>query len=728
MTELKALYNNYKKEKIQLTDSNLQLHDNIIPFYKFKEIIIGKISTGLYKMSYYEIVKMIPKYTDLQEKILLIQIKVKIMFKIVKRKLNKYKNEFDLLEKGLIINLKKWIYEIENEIENFSFIISNDNDIEVNANKNIFQNMVGFYLEMMYVKALFYEQLGIIEKVCSLIGISINIITQTLSIITNPYIIGIIQKIYLLLINTSMSNHDYYSALITQEHLLNYCLRELLFRVDYYHGLEDEAKKKKHYKVYQTVFENITNALCLRGICKESIGKMNKAIEAYKQSKWFNMKFINDNFAFSRFITAVLKRAERYNDIIYRLKNIEIQEVKITEPTLSSILLNQYKSKIASGNYSNFNRYTKAEKIISNLKPQELDIPSQTNKSNLLSNVLMGRSNSNIMLSNIRLLDTYRHNKFQHTLHSMNKISIAYFDIDAKEKIQKAINQLTQNQNSKSKNKSHQSSPLRKHTSQHQLIMPSTPNKSSIFKGKDLSSNTECSHIKKTTATTKQNTLFSEAIQLEKYHSSLNLFSKSLKRKKKYLDKLDLKEYDFQKRVLKLRTNEKYSLSLKSKNDSEAEAYFNFNRLKNSLSSKHVKVQPNLTLKEYKEFQTLNSLENTVIKSLNTKKYTELNNRTLENRYNKKKINDSCSMIDDEYTDTIKVNQKNKKVMELISSNLQILDYETINPSFQLEKPKKNKWKKKYKTANNSSSDLSSVTKGQKVFDLMKFIKFNHKT
>lgn len=712
MDNLLLLLNNLKKERTlpQHTENSIIDSKGIKSFQDWFYSIKLQTKKGLYKMAYFDICKNACYYNSFDETIDISVIKAIIMLKIIKRKMSKYNIDPSPINVNIISSIEQWFNKIDETLDPIIYQFYSSDNISYKQYISQIENIFNCYIDYLYLNALFYRRINKIEKTCAYIGISINVIQKSVCLITNANTLNIIEKIYLLAVNILMTNNDYSKALEYQEKVIDYCFRELIIKIDYFQGIQDcicEKKKKKHYSI---IFLNISVAFCLRGICKESIGSITKSIEAYKQSKWFANKFLDEsNPLYSKLINQLVERSIIYHNVISKLS----QSKKTNSKSLRSIIedqsnneFNREKSKISKGHYINFEKFKKTEEIISNLEGGELIVPLHKKYKKKHDE----RSNSEYLLSNIRLLDAYRSNEFKDTLYQMKKINIGYFDIETKEYLQRIIDKITFRND---RQLDFQSSPSTKtfNDNNHKLEKSaSQPNINFIKKKKEESLPSE-NHSKKTAKTYKIRRTHSQYLKIEQFKYAQRFFSKAFTTKKKYIEKLDTKELTFQKNLLSLKTNEKYPPAARDDLPVELRAVLTFNKLKDNASrNKSILFQTNLTHQEKKDKQKKRILESTVLKSFNLKKYNELN-KVLESKNKRNMMKIMTNTINDSdriYKERKEIDEENKETLKQINNDLCLFITHSKSPQ---ERYSRNQYRLKHNHTNEFLIEKGGISK-----------------
>ena len=80
-------------------------------------------------------------------------------------------------------------------------------------------------------------------------------------------------------------------------------------------------------KIIEEIFINITLAFYLRGVLSELLGNVTKAIDSYKQCKFFTTKFLkNKYYNFTMFFNALQNMGFVYLAVMDELKELKEQK------------------------------------------------------------------------------------------------------------------------------------------------------------------------------------------------------------------------------------------------------------------------------------------------------------------------------------------------------------------------------------------------------------------
>ena len=380
------------------------------------------------------------------------------ILKIIRKKLYKYQKEISNNNQHQNYSLLFWFNQVFFILEKLTLNLRTDLDKTINLNEEININRIEYivqvHLSLIYYLCLYSKLIGQIPQLCSYFAITERIMNY-ISFIRQAKTLSILQKILLLRANLLIENLDFEKSLIYQKLSIDICFREFFLLVDFDSGLNsDYLGRNKKNKKY--IYDNIINmVLCfyLRGVCFEFFGNISKSIEAYKQSRWLCVKFLNKN---QPEFTFFMKKIEKRNFFYYNiLKDIEkeIQIIKIEKFLKEGEkmkIIEQSKNeerensdilrKISSGN--SIKNFGKLENILEKIGSIELkDI--ENNK------YYLGKSKkSKFILSTISMINNLLNDNFNDILCNMKKIEINKMDQNTKKIIDKRLKDLERTKSS----------------------------------------------------------------------------------------------------------------------------------------------------------------------------------------------------------------------------------------------------------------------------------------
>ena len=479
-------------------------------------------------------------------------LKGQCILKIIHRKLNKYPLEIKKEQSKQRYNILFWFNQIflilEQLVLTFRPELNKDINIEEESTLDKIELVVQLHLDTLFHLALFSLCINEVIQTCSYFAMASNL-QIFLDYSRHPRTMHIYQKICLLRASILIGNYDFENSLKYQKQCMDICFRELFCMIDFDEGLENVGTMNKvQKKILVTNFTHLVLAFYLRGVCFEYFGKLNKAIEAYKQSRYFSMKFLNEaEPEFTLFCQRLEKRTFVYFDIIENLKKRveKIKQRKMREELkklqkennsfigYSSKQNTELLKKIANGEKTrNFENLEKTlEKFNFNEDIQEFELKKDKEY-----------PKTKFIMSTVRMIDTLLRKDFVDVVKDMKKIEINNFDNDTLACIRKRKKEIDNGQirfvlQNRSRSSDISSSNLDKSASFSNNIKPIV----NTNKRKSLSIVPSLRYQPKV---------------VEKFPFDEESFSKSYIKKKIYLEKYSKKEISFLKKILECKKNE----------------------------------------------------------------------------------------------------------------------------------------------------------------------------
>ena len=479
-------------------------------------------------------------------------LKGQCILKIIHRKLHKYPLEIKKDQSKQRYNILFWFNQVflilEQLVLTFRPELNKDINMEEESTLDKIELVVQLHLDTLYHLALFSLSINEVIQTCSYFAMASNL-QIFLDYSRHPRTMHIYQKICLLRASILIGNYDFENSLKYQKQCMDICFRELFCMIDFDEGLENVSKMNKvQKKILSTNFTHLVLAFYLRGVCFEYFGKLNKAIEAYKQSRYFSVKFLNEaEPEFTLFCQRLEKRTFVYFDIIENLKKrVEKikqrkmrEELKKLQKETNSFIgyaskqNNELLKKIANGEKTRgfANLEKTLDKFNFNEDIQEFELKKDKEY-----------PKTKFIMSTVRMIDTLLSKDFIDVVKDMKKIEINNFDNDTLTRIRKRKKEIDNGQirivlKNRSRSSECSSSNLDKSASFSNNIKPLVNSK----KGKSLSIVPSLRYQPKV---------------VEKLPFDEESFSKSYIKRKSYLEKYSKREISFLKKLLESKKNE----------------------------------------------------------------------------------------------------------------------------------------------------------------------------
>lgn len=478
-------------------------------------------------------------------------LKGQCILKIIHRKLHKYPLEIKKDQSKQRYNILFWFNQVflilEQLVLTFRPELNKDINMEEESTLDKIELVVQLHLDTLYHLALFSLSINEVIQTCSYFAMANNL-QIFLDYSRHPRTMHIYQKICLLRASILIGNYDFENSLKYQKQCMDICFRELFCMIDFDEGLENVSKMNKvQKKILSTNFTHLVLAFYLRGVCFEYFGKLNKAIEAYKQSRYFSVKFLNEaEPEFTLFCQRLEKRTFVYFDIIENLKKrVEKikqrkmrEELKKLQKETNSFIgyaskqNNELLKKIANGEKTRgfANLEKTLDKFNFNEDIQEFELKKDKEY-----------PKTKFIMSTVRMIDTLLSKDFIDVVKDMKKIEINNFDNDTLTRIRKRKKEIDNGQiRIVLKNRSRSSE----------------CSSSNLDKSASFSNNKPLVNSKKGKSLSIVPSLRYQPKVVEKLPFDEESFSKSYIKRKSYLEKYSKREISFLKKLLESKKNE----------------------------------------------------------------------------------------------------------------------------------------------------------------------------
>jgi hypothetical protein len=571
------------------------------------------------------------------------ELKIRCMLKIINKKFAKYSGRE-------IKGLDNWLRRVDDEIMK---LIDFMNEEQSHGSSSqllyIFEACIKFVLEQIYHYALKARNEYHMVDCTSFLALGERLLKYSTEFTLDPDSLYISEKILLFISSLLIADSDYETAKSYLANTLRLCYRELEMKYDWDGSINIKAIPQEDEIFLENIMLNFVTALYQVGVCEENLSNIIKAVEAYKQSKWFADNFLQkSNPELIEFINKVLIRSTQYCHLI---KNIKLYGSDYREKKRSEIIENS--PQIYFDELKAIRKFDKTKNFVEQLKPTIIEDDNKKYSEEVKS-----------ILSTVHMVDYLLSDPFKDILKEMKAINLNYMDKDEKEKIQKKLNEINSlriyNENKNFRNSISKPNLASKKSF---VLYKNKFNPNKTFNSENRSENRDfsLSMTKNNWLTTSYETknfgqncnnnllssqnYFNTSPNLSnkrkgiqsarnkinatpKYQFSEAIFSKSYKAKKDFLDRYADKEYNFQKKLLKLKKCEKLNVDPfdKIKLKQYYETFFN-NEYKNktkiiSEEENKEKIKENLNKEMIKKRQK-EKLKTKVIKSLNTNVFNE---------------------------------------------------------------------------------------------------------
>jgi len=354
----------------------------------------------------------------------ILELKSNCICKIITHKLNKYENNkaksFETWNKRLETILENWLETLDKNDKKCQ-------DFDIQLDYIIYYLLVQIYNYALF--SMFDKHIG---DCTAFLALGERIIKIFIDSSHNAKTLNISQKIFLFLSSLLISDNDFQTAILYQNLSLKLSLKEINFRLDSDEHLVFESLPPNVQYYLEKVFINIVIGLYQRGICEENLGSIIKAVETYRQSRWFS-KFVRNNYyLISDFLEDVETRALKYNNAIKNFQQeILNEEKKIAKDLNKKDKLNMYNKAVDLGD-DNLEKYGHALKVINNLKIPKIEEATDKKTSEKIVDIL----------STVSVVNNFLSDKFKGLVKNMKKLDVVNIDKDMKDKIEKLRNEI----------------------------------------------------------------------------------------------------------------------------------------------------------------------------------------------------------------------------------------------------------------------------------------------
>lgn len=770
-------------------------------------------------------------------------LKIKAICKLIKHKLNKYEaTQFkqgstsyrtktrrtstltslsSVQSQSKQISLDKWYKEIQIEL---TTLINN-----YTSNVFIVDTIVECYLKYIHIRVLHCEKLDAYINAFVYLSLANMLIDKYYWYLKTPNTILECVKIYLAITKYLIINYNFILAQRYVEKCIQLLNKEILIRNNFEHAVPLQTLKLNKTFMYLII------AYLYYGYIEEQLGCISIAIDAYALSRFIGRKFVIEKYLqFVQCVNCVYKRSMQYRNVIEYFVD-EVEKSKVKRMKMKFKRMEQVNASIKMHNEIASNKNKKIEYVIANMDIPKIEGIDKNviirSKSSSNSHYKGKRNFSEVMLSSLRLIDTYMKEESKELVNSMDVVKIADLDYYEQQNIVKILNKIytkeykykhkqrnirkgscnkdkenisacynnipeieenakprnckllfnsnsnllstelsyrnansTRNKhlinfynNNNNNNSTNCVSSLNNFST---LLSPSSS--SSIFKGNtntlSINNTTKASNIKQLILTKQTSTLFQTSksqqhqtnitnnnnnnispykiktkrfISLSPSNKHRNIprylpsrksfeYSSSYKLKQKYIDKLNIREINYHKNILRLKGKEHFI-----PNERELNADHEFRVLKHivDLNYNHEKQNLlNLTFSDVKELKRRSTIQSSLFMSLSARSVNEYHkwNERLKQR----------NGVGGDNNKEVKIN--NEKVIGQINKKLKLIKEEIKeNKDTKMKIKKENEIKSKC-GFNNNMNDSDGINKWMNVlhkkhnhFNLNTFIRFS---
>jgi hypothetical protein len=392
------------------------------------ELFLKEVKSNVRKGKYKKVLEDIEvgerKYSNIFFKWQIVDIKISTLFKSFLRFL--YQNDLTIMKDHYTVD--GFLSKIDKNVEDwFDAIFQNENNLEEQAFRFEFENMITAYVTQLYTYALISKKERKCGDCCAYLGIAEKLVKFFLEKTKNNKFLYIASQIFLFISSLLISDEEYLTAEIYQKQAICVSYRLISYLNPNNEYLDLPKLKKSNRNYVEKAIVAICVAFYHRGNCEETMGNLLKATESYSQARWFAGNFlINPYPELVQFLTDVDIRVSRdarmwikaqhqgKNKTLIKPINKPIELDKMNE--LQELKL-EYKETI---------------KKIEQLKFPDFDEDRRHHDNNTIHEILYTLRMNNFLMSE----------DFKNLVADLDKLNIHKMDKDTKEKINKKLVQL----------------------------------------------------------------------------------------------------------------------------------------------------------------------------------------------------------------------------------------------------------------------------------------------
>ena len=396
-------------------------------------------------------------------------LRIRALLKIINRKIKKYLTSYAerMRFKNKINGIKNYLNEV---FENLNIFIDKFSASKKEEIIEKVDSILRCYFEYIYLYCLFNKKMNNIIEELTYLSILLNLYNKTKLILKSDKTLFQLEKCFILLIQMLICNDDFISSIdyinITTEICLNHIiyitndLSEGIFIDDRKKVIiienkensnltkqEQEMEKEKLYgnKNMKKIMYHLIFLFYYRGMCYESLGKINYSIKSYYQCLWFISKFFYHNYDNISFLfkNTLDKSLELKRTLDFINKKIKIfDRIQFFLDKQKEKKKSEEDKDIMYDNLLNGIKLKKLENKLLNMSISEVDTKNPFDIKKSVKEYDGKRREGtykNIYMSDIRLLNSFLREDFRPIIDKMEKIKTLDIDFFTREKIQKFL-------------------------------------------------------------------------------------------------------------------------------------------------------------------------------------------------------------------------------------------------------------------------------------------------
>ena len=370
-------------------------------------------------------------------------IELKAIFHIIKRKMKKYPLEISKENSRQNHSILFWFNQFFIILEQLVLLFRDDvnENIDLNSKEIIYpiQYIILGHIQLLYLLIEYSYLNNQITEICAYLSM-VDRLTEYSGYIININTLPLLQKIYLFRVKICLANCDYENGLKFLNITIDLCTKQLNHIVEYDFNIQnldkysknlkkDNLINKMNIKIIERIFINICLAFYLRGASFELLGNVAKAIDSYKQSKFFATKFLkNKYYNFTMFFIYLQNSGYIYLAVMDELK--ELKEKKELEIEIQNKYLRRKRYFERLRYQKNYNKYYSSIASKQNLYKGELKKFLDTAAEKLYKeeknrhSVLKKFTKTSYITSTLKMINDLLSKDFKNVLKKMDKVEV----------------------------------------------------------------------------------------------------------------------------------------------------------------------------------------------------------------------------------------------------------------------------------------------------------------
>ena len=370
-------------------------------------------------------------------------IELKAIYHIIKRKIKKYPLEISKESSRQNHSILFWFNQFYIILEQLVLKFRDDvnENIDLNSKEIIYpiQYIILGHIQLLYLLIEYSYLNNQITEICAYLSM-VDRLVEYSGYIININTLPLLQKIYLFRVKICLANCDYENGLKFLKITIDLCTKQLNHIVEYDFNIQNLGKYTKDFKkdnlinkmnikIIEQIFINICLAFYLRGASFELLGNVAKAIDSYKQCKFFATKFLKSRYYnFTMFFFYLQNSGYIYLAVMDELK--ELKEKKELDIEIQNKYLRRKKYFERLRYQKNYNKYYSSVASKQNLYKGELKKFLDSAAEKLYKeeknrhSVLKKFTKTSYITSTLKMINDLLSKDFKNVLKKMDKVEV----------------------------------------------------------------------------------------------------------------------------------------------------------------------------------------------------------------------------------------------------------------------------------------------------------------